>query len=123
MSVLTILQDHCRLHALNVPTAVLGSTDTTVQQLYGILKEVLEEIVVESSFNVIEQEAVFVATATEDQGALTTLAPSGYTAILIGTVFDRTLKRPLNGPLTAVEWQTIKALPNPGPGRPSSTRS
>lgn len=115
MSVLSIIQDHCRIHALNVPTSVINSTDSGVQQLYGILNELLEEIVTESKFNVTTQEAVFVATAGEDQGAMTTLAPVGYQYAFFETFFDRTLRRALYGPLTETEWQQIKALPNPGP--------
>ena len=76
MSVLSIIQEHCRLHALNVPSTVIGSTDVQVVQLFTVLKEVIEEIIAESSFQVTTIEATFVATAAEDQGALTTLAPS-----------------------------------------------
>lgn len=115
MSVLSIIQDHCRIHALNIPSSVIGSTDTGVQQLYGILSELLDEMVNESKFNVITLETVFTATAAEDQGAMETLAPYGYQFAYSETFFDRTLRRPLYGPLDEVEWQQIKALPNPGP--------
>lgn len=115
MSVLSIIQDHCRIHALAVPTAVIGSTDTTVVQLYGILNELLGDMVAESNFNVTTQEAVFTAIAAEDQGLITTYATVGYQWAHPGTFFDRTLRRPLYGPLNDVDWQAIKALPNPGP--------
>ena len=115
MTVLSIVQDHCRIHALNVPTAVINSTDTGVQQLFGILKELLDEIVNESKFNVTTMEAVFSTVAGEDQGALQTLAPFGYQFAYFETFYDRTLRRPLYGPLDETEWQQIKALPNPGP--------
>ncbi len=115
MSVLSIIQDHCRLHALNVPSGVVGSTDTTVTQLLAILKETLDEIVTESKFNVTTQEATFTAIAAEDQGAMETLCPNGYQWAINETFFDRTLAKPLYGPLNEVEWQQIKALPDPGP--------
>lgn len=115
MSVLSVIQDHCRIHALNIPTGVVGSTDTGVQQLFGILNELLEELVDESKFNVITQEALFVAKAQEDQGAMSVLAPNGYSFAYFETFYDRTLRRPLYGPLDETEWQQIKALPNPGP--------
>lgn len=115
MSVLSIIQDHCRINALRVPNSVIGSTDTGVQQLYGILRELLDEVVNESKFNVITLEAVFTATAGEDQGALSTLAPYGCQFPYFETFYDRTLRRPLYGPLDETEWQQIKALPNPGP--------
>lgn len=115
MSVLTIIQQHCRLNALSIPTSVVASTNTQIQQLFGILQECVDDMVQESKYNVTTQEAVFTAIAGEDQGAFTTLAPNGYFQANFETFYDRTLKRPLYGPLTDQEWQEIKALPNPGP--------
>lgn len=115
MSALSIVQDHCRIHALSIPTGLVGSTDTSVQQFLGILNELISEVVTESKFNVITQEATFTMTAAEDQGAMSTLAPNGYQFAYFETFFDRTLRRALYGPLNETEWQQIKAIPNPGP--------
>lgn len=115
MSVLSVIQDHCRIHALNVPTGVVGSTDTGVQQLLGLLAELMDETLNESKFQIVTYEAVFTAVAGEDQGSLQSLAPKGFQFAYFETFFDRTLRRPLYGPLTETEWQQIKALPNPGP--------
>jgi len=115
MSVLSLVQDHCRIHALNIPSIVVSSLDATVQQLFGILNELLDEMVNESKFNVTTEEAIFTSIADEDQGAIQTLAPNGYQFAYFETFFDRTLRRPLYGPLDETEWQQIKALPNPGP--------
>jgi hypothetical protein len=75
----------------------------------------VDEIVNESKFNVITYEAVFTSIAAEDQGSMETLAPFGYQFAYLETFFDRTLRRPLYGPLNETQWQEIKALPNPGP--------
>lgn len=115
MSVLSVIQDHCRRNALAVPTGIIGNTDSGVIQLFALLQQVLDEMVNESKFNVITQEAVFTAATAEDQGAMSVLAPNGYSFAYFETFFDRTLARPLYGPLTETEWQEIKALPNPGP--------
>lgn len=115
MTALSIIQDHCRIHALSIPTGVVGSGDTGVQQFLGILNELISEVVTESKFNVITQEATFTMAATEDQGAMTTLAPNGYQFAYFETFYDRTLRRALYGPLNETEWQQIKAIPNPGP--------
>jgi hypothetical protein len=56
MSVLSVIQSHCRLHAVSVPSSVIGSTDTQIIQLAEILNELLGEIVTESKFNVITQQ-------------------------------------------------------------------
>ena len=115
MTVLSMIQSVCQLHALAVPTSVIGNTTTTTIQMYAILDEVIEELVKESKFNVTTQEAVFISIAAQDQGAMTTLATKGYTWAYLETFFDRTLRRSLYGPLTETEWQEIQALPNPGP--------
>lgn len=114
MSLLSIIQDHCKLHSLNVPTSIIGSADTSVVQFQAIVKETLEELVTESNFNVTTQEATFVTIANSDQGAMTTLAPNGYQFMIFETFFDRTLRRPLYGPVSETEWQELKALPSAG---------
>lgn len=115
MSVLSLIQDHCRVHGLAVPSGIISNTDSTVQQLYGLLNELLDDMVNESKFNVVTREATFTMTAAEDQGAMATLAPYGCQFPIMETFYDRTLRRPLYGPLDEREWQQIKALPNPGP--------
>lgn len=115
MSVLSLVQKHCRIHGLNVPGTVIGSSDYTVVQLYGILERVVEEIVTESKFNVTTYEATHTTTAALDQGPLSDIAPFGYQWIYPETLYDRTLGRPLYGPVTEQEWQAIQALPDPGP--------
>lgn len=114
MNLLQIIQRHCELHALASPTGVVGSTDTQVTQLFAILKQVIDEIVTESKFNVTTQITTHVLIASEDQGALSTLCPSGYQFAIFETFFDRTLMRPLIGPLSETEWEQIKALPTAG---------
>lgn len=114
MSLLSVIQSHCKKHALSVPTAVIGSTDTQTIQLQEILNEVLEEMVDESKFNVTTQECVFTAIGSESQGTMNALCPNGYQYAIFETFFDRTLMRALYGPLTESEWQALKALPTAG---------
>lgn len=115
MSLLSVIQSHCRIHGLNYPGSVVANADYTIQQLYGILLEVVEEMVNESKFNVVTQQATLTTIANEDQGAMTTIAPLGYSFAYLETFYDRTLMRPLYGPVTESEWQALKAIPNPGP--------
>jgi len=112
MSILTVVQNFCRLHGLVVPTSVINSQDTTVQQIYAALLDVLSETVQESKFQVLTQEALFTLTGTESQGAMTTLCPNGYQWAVNDTFYDRTRMLPLIGPMNEVEWQQLKALPN-----------
>lgn len=115
MSVLSIIQDHCRIHALNVPTAVVGSADTTINQLFGILNEMLDDMAAEAKYNVVTQEAVWTLIGSSDQGALTTIAPNGYQWAFPRTFFDRSQGIPLTGPVSEEEWQQLMAEPDPGP--------
>lgn len=115
MSVLSIIQSHCLKHALAKPTSVVGSTDTQSLQLLEVLSEVIDEITVEAKMQVTTLIATHTLTAAEDQGALSTLCPSGYVAANFETFYDRSLMRPLYGPLNDQEWQALMALPNPGP--------
>lgn len=115
MSVLTLIQSHCKRHALAVPTAVVGTADVTVKQLLETLIETTEEIVTEAKFNVTTIETTFTAVAAESQGALSTLAASGYQYIINGTLWDRTKDMPLYGPVDEPEWQRLKAITNSGP--------
>lgn len=114
MSLLSIIQNHCKLHAIGVPSSVIGSTDTNTIQLYAIVNEIVSELVTESNFQVTTQEAIKVLTAVEDQGAMQTLCPLGYQSAIFETFFDRTLRRPLMGPISESEWQGLKALPMAG---------
>jgi hypothetical protein len=115
MTLLSIIQDHCRIHALNVPSTVVNSTDTTIQQLFGIAKECHEDTIDQSKWQGITREALFNTAPSEDQGALSTLAPFGFMWLYPKTLYNRTLKRALYGPLNEQEWQATLAITNPGP--------
>lgn len=113
-TVLSIIQSHCLKHALASPTGVIGSTNTQVLQLFEVLKEVLDELVEQSKFNVTNQIATHTLIANEDQGAMATLCPYGYRSAIFETFYDRTLMRPLMGPISESEWEALKALPTAG---------
>lgn len=117
MSALSIVQDHCRIHALAIPTSIISSTDTQTNQLLGILNEVISDIIVESKYQVVTLECVHILSAGENQGPVENLGSGlfGYYQANFETFYDRTLRRPLYGPLTDTEWQAIKAIPDPGP--------
>lgn len=115
MTALATIQRHCQMHSLAVPSTLVGATDTQTIQLIAILNEVLEDIVVESKYQVQTLECVFQLTAGENQGPLSSIGTQGYYQANFETFYDRTLMRPLFGPLSDTEWQQIKALPNPGP--------
>jgi hypothetical protein len=63
---------------------------------------------------VLQNEATFTTVATENQGALETLAP-GLNYVINDTIWNRDLRRPVFGPKTPQTWQQNKAFAINGP--------
>jgi hypothetical protein len=115
MSLLTIIQDHCKLHGLNVPSTVVSSQDSAVLQLWALMNDLVENLIDESNWQAFTKEMVWTLVPQEDQGALSSIINNqGYLWLSNETFYDRTLMRKLIGPIGAEEWQALKALPNAG---------
>lgn len=114
MNLLALVQEFTARMGLPRPAQVAGSTDPQVQQILALLNETLEDIV-DKGWSALTQESTFSTVDGEDQGAITSLAPNGFKWILQETIFNRTLRLPLFGPIAASKWQALKALPNAGP--------
>lgn len=114
MNLLELIQEFTTRTGIPKPTYVVGNTDPQVLQLLSLLNEVIEELM-EKDWTALTQEATFVTTAAEDQGAVATLAPNGFKWVLQETIFNRTLRLPIFGPIVAAKWQALKTLPNAGP--------
>lgn len=115
MSMLSIVQGFCGRTGLPVPNFVAGAPDSQIVQVQSLLNEVLEDLCDRWTWEALTREAVFTTSLGEDQGAITTIAPNGYLRILQETIFNRTLRLPLFGPMLPSQWQQLKALPNTGP--------
>lgn len=113
MSLLSVVQSFCSRTGLPLPAAVRGTRDKQVSQILALLNEVVEDLL-ECDWQDLTTEALFVTTAGEDQGSLDTIAP-GQLRIKNKTIFNRTLRLPVFGPLGDVKWQALKALPAMGP--------
>ena len=94
-------------------TAFGGST--TMAQIAGLLDEVLDYLTSEYNFQNLREEAVFSGGVSELQGSLAALAPNGFSRLCRDTFFDRTERLAVQGPLTDVEWQALKATTLTGP--------
>lgn len=108
MTLLEIVQKFTARRGLPFAGAVFSSLDEQLLQIAGLLDEVLEDMVSRPTWTGLIREATFAATGAEDQGVLATLAP-GFKYILPETLFDRTTRLPLLGPVAPSTWQLEKA--------------
>jgi len=115
MSLLSVVQRFCQVNGMTAPSSVVSNPDQTVQQYLGIANELLDTLLQESKFQCFTKEGLWTYIGAEDQGPISTIAPNGFLFFHNGTFFDRTLRRPVYGPVDDDEWQSIKAIPNPGP--------
>lgn len=114
-SLLEIVQGVCRKLGLNQPASVIGSNDQNIVQLQEIANEEGQELADAYEWQILTSEVQFYATATESQGNLNDIVDGDLGWIVNDTIWNRTTNRPLFGPLTAQQWQQIKARAAAGP--------
>lgn len=115
MAILQVVQYFCGRTNLPVPTSVLGTTDVQVLQILRLLEEEGNDLALRGGWQALTCEASLTTLAAEDQGAVTSIATNGFRYIKNGTMWDRTDRLHVYGPLSDVEWQTMKAMVNAGP--------
>lgn len=113
-TVIQLVQEFCGKKTLPVPGAVVGATDTGVVQIRYLLAEVVREL---SEFAWTEQkvEKTFPAVAAQNQGSLLTLIGADFRALVPQTFWNRTLKKPVFGPVSDVDWEALQVFPSSGP--------
>lgn len=118
MNLLTLVQTFCDRTGLPRPSYAISSTDSQVLQIIALVNEVCEDISTRWDWQTLVKEVLFTTIAGEDQGDIYTimgLERSSFNKISQQTIFNRTLRLPLFGPMTGSKWQAIKALPATGP--------
>jgi hypothetical protein len=115
MSLLSVVQQFCQRTGITSPPDVMGSQDDAVIQIRALLEEEGNDLAQRGAWEDIVQEASFTTAAAESQGAIAALAPNGFRYIVNQTIWDRTNKLPIAGPLDSQEWQAMKALVPTGP--------
>ena len=115
MSLLTIVQYVCGRQNLTVPSTVIGSTDEQVLQLRRLLEDEGQDLSARAQWQVLQNQATLTTTATESQGLMSVLAPNGFRFIINNTIWSRTRRLPVSGPMDAREWQELKAMFVNGP--------
>ena len=115
MSMLTTVQHFYRRTGLPRPTTVYGNTDPQVLQVMALLEEEGNDLAARGAWEALTVEATHTSLAAEDQGAIATLASRGFRYIKNDTIWDRTDKLPIYGPLNGREWQAVKGFGSSGP--------
>lgn len=118
MNLLTFVQTFCGRTGLVQPSYAVSSPDTQVAQIVSLLNEVCEDITMRWDWQALVKEVLFTTSAGEDQGNFYTvmgLEKADFKKVMQQTIFNRTLRLPIFGPMTASKWQAIKALPTTGP--------
>ena len=114
-TLLAIVQDFCKRQNLTVPTTVYGSTDQAVTQAMALLEEEGNDLAQRYRWEVLTRQAAHTSIANEDQGAIATIADTGFRFIINQTIWDRSTRLPVCGPLDPRQWQALKALLSTGP--------
>lgn len=114
MTLLELLKQFAQRTGIPIPVTVIGNQDRQVIQLLALLNEVVEDLT-DRPFTELTREAVFTTVAAESQGALSTIAPSGFQSVINDTIFNRTLRLPIFGPMAAKQWQAFKTMQITGP--------
>jgi hypothetical protein len=115
VTLLEVVQDHCGRQNLTVPTTVYGTTDPQIRQMSKLLEEECTDLAKRADWEGLTFEVAHTTLALEDQGAIATICTNGYRKIKNNTIWDRTTRLPVCGPLDAKEWQAMKALVATGP--------
>jgi hypothetical protein len=110
MSMLSLIKHFCRRTGIPYPNTVYGSTDPQILQVMALLEEEGNDLSVRHDWQGLVNEAAHTSVATEDQGAIATIASNGFRHIKNETIWDRTNNLPVYGPMDERDWQAIKGM-------------
>jgi hypothetical protein len=107
MSLLTIVQNAARRLGITAPSVVISSSDQNVIKLLGLSNQGGRELARRANWQALTKEKTFTSLAQESQtGAI----PADFDRVVNDTLFNRTRKRKVLGPLTPQQWQLQKSV-------------
>lgn len=115
MSLLTIVQNACREIGITAPTAVYTNADPQIVQLLALSNREGRTLLRRGRWQGCDQQSTFTTLATEIQGTMASLAGTDFNYILNDTIWNRTLLRPVFGPVSSANWQQMTAQNIAGP--------
>lgn len=110
---LSLIQDVAQRLNIPSPSVVATSTDPAILQLLALCNKEGEWLA-NKNWQALTQEATFTTSAQENQGSLSLIAPY-MKNIINDTMWNRDLRRPVFGPMTAQRWEQLKAMVMQGP--------
>src|SRR5689334_9530145 len=107
MGLLTLIQDAAVKVGVQRPDTVVSNTDVEVIELLAFAQEEGRELVKRGDWRMLRKESTYATLNAEEQ---TSFFPSDCDHIVADTIWNRTKRRPVYGPLSAQEWQAVKAF-------------
>jgi hypothetical protein len=107
MSLLQIVKDACDELSLPRPSVVANSTDPQVRQLFRLANVEGRNLSKRHNWQVLTSEHTFTTTATAVQLTASAL-PTDFNWIIPETMWNRSSRRRVYGPIDNQEWQEIQ---------------
>lgn len=114
MTVLSIVQDAADELGIPRPTTVISNTDPSVMQLLALANRSGKSLCHRFPWQECILEFTHTTLAAESQGTVESIMP-GFNWHLYHTIWNRTLRTIVDGPLFPPEWQFLKASSVTGP--------
>lgn len=114
MTLLTIVQDACNEVGVTAPSTVVTNSDQTITQMLALANRGGKSLAQRYPWQELVAEWTFTTVAAESQGTVETIMP-GFNWDLYQTIWNRTTRFPIQGPLFPAEWQFLKAMNIAGP--------
>jgi hypothetical protein len=109
MSLLSIVQDACRQLSLPVLASVVGNTtDSTAQLFLRLADEEVRSLANRHNWQAITKENTFTTTAQAVQVTASAI-PTDFDRMVNESIFNRTTRERVWGPLSNEEWQYTQA--------------
>lgn len=106
MSLLTIIQSAAVKIGFEQPQTVIGNTEQFVVELLAYVNEEGRELVKRGNWQILTKEKTHTTLAQESQ---TGMYPTDYDHMIDETLWNRSRRRRLYGPVSSQEWQALKA--------------
>jgi hypothetical protein len=106
MSLLTIVQNASDQVEIAQPTSVIGNTSVDAQKFLRLANKVGRRLMKIFPWQALSKETTFTSVATEEQ---TSILASDFDRFISETFWNRSDAYLVSGPITAQEWQGLKA--------------